>query len=85
MDLSLKISPSKPTVEIESAVFTNIFVIVKITDTKYYLIAPDEMGKTSEYTSTLDRTNGSLFLMQGTVDKQRITFTGNCSIAKTMF
>jgi hypothetical protein len=85
MDLSLKISPSKPTVEIESAVFTNIFVIVKITDTKYYLIAPDEMGKTSEYTSTLDRTNGSLFLMQGTVDKQRITFTGNCVIAKTMF
>ena len=85
-DLSLKIgNPSKPTVEIESGIFSNIFVIVKVTETKYYLIAPDEMGKSSEYTSTLDRTNGSLFLMQGTVDKQRITFTGNCSIAKTMF
>jgi len=86
LDVSLKITPSRPIVEIESGnFFSNMFVIVKVTDTKYYLIAPDEMGKSSEYSSTLDRTDGSLFLMQGKEEKSRIAFNGNCSIAKTMF
>jgi phage protein U len=86
LDVSLKITPSKPIVEIESGnVFSNMFVIVRVTDTKYYLISPDEMGKSSDYSSTLDRTDGSLFLMQGKEDKTRISFNGKCSIAKTIF
>lgn len=88
LDVSLKITPSKPIVEIESGnAFSNMFVIVRVTDTKYYLIAPDEidMDKSSEYSSTLDRTDGTLFLMQGKEDKTRINFNGKCSIAKTIF
>ncbi len=88
LDVSLKITPSKPIVDIESGnVFSNMFVIVRITDTKFFLIAPDEieMDSSSAYTSTLDRTDGSIFLMQGKEDNTRITFNGKCSIAKTMF
>jgi hypothetical protein len=85
LDVSLKITPSKPIVEIESGnFFSNMFVIVRVTDSKYYLIAPDEIGKSYEYTSTLDRTDGSLVLMQGEPE-QKIAYNGNCSIAKTMF
>jgi hypothetical protein len=61
-----------------------MFVIVRVTDSKYYLIAPDEIGKSYEYTSTLDRTDGSLVLMQGKPE-EKIAYNGNCSIAKTMF
>ena len=85
LDVSLKVTPSQPIVEIESGnFFSNMFVIVRVTDSKYYLIAPDEIGKSYEYTSTLDRTDGSLVLMQGKPE-EKIAYNGNCSIAKTMF
>ena len=85
LDVSLKVTPSQPIVEIESGnFFSNMFVFVRVTDSKYYLIAPDEIGKSYEYTSTLDRTDGSLVLMQGKPE-EKIAYNGNCSIAKTMF
>lgn len=96
MDLALSVNLVSRKIVVEGPFFTKNHSITQVTATKYYIISDvefsynkenkihDASGSISSWSSTLDRTNGYLIMIERD-DYGNHAFNGVCSRVKTMF
>lgn len=96
MDMSLSINLKSGKIIVNAPFFTNIHIITKSTPSKYYIISEAELihnknnnvqdlsGDVKSWTSTIDRTNGYLIMIERD-DYGNHAFNGTCSLVKAMF
>lgn len=98
IDISVTIDSMNNQIKVDGrGFFSSNHMITKATPQKYYIIsnADYQYRKTSGYkdsdsdgytwSSTLDRTNGYLVLIEGPIDGDRNAFNGTCTQAKPIF
>jgi hypothetical protein len=98
VDISISLDLPNKLMEIDGrGFFTKNHLITNVTPQKYFIISASDKkyyersgyretgGDEYTWSSTLDRTNGYLVLIEGPIGGDRNAFNGTCTQAKTLF